>query len=241
MTKLPPVLVFHGALGAASQFSPLIDFLNSKGVEVRVIEFEGHGSRDLNGDFSMETFAANVDEAARECSEKPLIFGYSMGGYAAMLAAVKGTPMAGIITLGTKMSWNPEIAQKERSMLNPEKLMEKVPAFARELELRHDKIGWTHLLSKTADMMEVLGNSPSLTAENLNRIQVPVLMALGDRDEMVSAEETLQSYRQIPGSASCILPGTRHPIEKLEPGLLYFLIERWTKLAAKYPTTQKVS
>lgn len=236
-----PILIFHGALGAASQFTRIAEFLDSLGEISKVIEFEGHGHQPLNHEFSMSAFADQVKDQVNACEEKPLVFGYSMGGYAALLASLSGASMAGLITLGTKMLWTPEIAQKERRMLNPEKLMEKVPAFAKELEMRHQSLPWTNLLERTADMMTTLGDHPPLKDENLQRIQIPVLYALGDRDEMVSAEEAIHAYRQTPGAAFSILPGTRHPIEKLDPELMYFLIQQWRKMAARYPTIQKVS
>lgn len=236
-----PILFFHGALGAASQFTRITEFLHSKGEMCKVFEFEGHGHQPLNHDFSMSAFADQVKDQVNAFEEKPLVFGYSMGGYAALLASLSGASMAGLITLGTKMLWTPEIAQKERRMLNPEKLMEKVPAFAKELELRHQSLPWTNLLERTADMMTTLGDHPPLVDESLLKIQIPVLYALGDRDEMVSAEETIHAYRQTPGAVLSILPGTRHPIEKIDPELMYFLIQQWRKMAARYPTTQKVS
>lgn len=234
-----PILIFHGALGGAAQFASLTGFLAEKGEQIEVIEFEGHGNRPLIKSFTMDTFASNVKDALQRYDVPPLVFGYSMGGYAALLAAIQGANPVGIITLGTKMHWSPEISAAEIRMLNPDKLLEKVPAFVKELEIRHQSLPWRDLLQKTADMMVMLGANPPLTEKNLQEVSVPVLYALGDRDEMVGTEETLNAYRQTPGAACSLLPGTRHPIEKVDPELIYFLILQWRKLAAKYPTTQK--
>ena len=66
------------------------------------------------------------------------IFGYSMGGYVALwLARFYPDRVGKIFTLGTKLKWNDEEAEKEIKMLNPEKVELKVPAFAQQLAERH--------------------------------------------------------------------------------------------------------
>ena len=55
-----------------------------------------------------------------------------MGGYVALQLANKHPKyVQKIITLGTKFAWDKETAAKEVKMLNPEKIEEKIPAFAK--------------------------------------------------------------------------------------------------------------
>jgi pimeloyl-ACP methyl ester carboxylesterase len=69
-------------------------------------------------------------------------------------------------------------------------------------------------------MMIGLGNDPVLTEGDMAKISIPVRYGLGDRDEMVTLDETARFYRATPGAELVVLPGTRHPIEKVRPHLL---------------------
>lgn len=142
------------------------------------------------------------------------IFGYSMGGYVALnLALHHPQRVKSIYTLATKFDWSAEAAAKETKLLNPEKTAEKVPAFAAALAQRHHPEDWKQVMRKTADMLLHLGNQPTLTAGNLPQLQLPVQVAVGDQDTMVSVEETLWAYRLLPDARLQVLPGTRHPLE----------------------------
>ena len=99
-------------------------------------------------------------------------------------------------------------------MLNPEKIAEKVPAFAKALEQKHGE-NWKTVLTKTAEMMINLGNSPALPLTSLAEIQHSVLIYVGDKDNMVTLEETIAAYRQLQNGQLLVLPQTQHPFEKV--------------------------
>jgi hypothetical protein len=48
---------------------------------------------------------------------------------------------------------------------------------------------------------------------------------LGDTDKTVSVEETTAVFRQWPGARLCVLPGTPHPLEKVDIDFLSQLIQ----------------
>ena len=75
-------------------------------------------------------------------------------------------------------------------------------------------------MRRTAAMMQQLGAQPLLTPETLAQIPVPVRIAVGDHDPMVTIEETVQAYRQLPNAQLQILPATKHPLEQLHWPLL---------------------
>lgn len=134
----PALLLLHGALGAKSQLEPLKKIIEND-FEIHLLNFEGHGDKNSNNDFSIELFAKNLLDFLNENNvEKVNIFGYSMGGYVALqLATQHPKRFEKIVTLGTKFKWSPEEAAKETRMLNPEKIEEKVPAFANYLNQLH--------------------------------------------------------------------------------------------------------
>jgi len=92
---------------------------------------------------------------------------------------------------------------------------EKVPAFASLLESRHGA-KWQDVMTRTADMMQELGNKPTLTESVLKKIKCPVMLMRGSEDHMVSEEETLWAKNAIPNAIYVELEGQPHPFEKTD-------------------------
>lgn len=211
------LLLLHGALGAAATLQPLQDLLQSS-YTVHTLNFSGHGGEPLPEAFRIELFADDVLQYLDQHNLQQVdVFGYSMGGYVALyLALYHPTRIGRIFTLATKFAWSPETAAKEARMLQPEKIEEKVPQFAATLAARHAPQDWKAVMHKTADMMQHLGEQPLLTADNLPQISIPVQVSVGDRDNMVSVEETAWAYRHLPNARLLVLPDTRHPLELVD-------------------------
>lgn len=112
-------------------------------------------------------------------------------------------------------------------MLNAETIEQKLPGFAKTLERRHSANGWKEVLNKTASMLMNLGKTNFLMNQDLSSFNKPVLTMLGDRDKMVSLEETVLMYKKIPGAALNILPLTPHPIEQVDERTLAFMIHEF--------------
>lgn len=210
-----PLLLLHGAIGSSAQLKPIAAALTDR--EVHALDFSGHGGKPINGVFSIERFAADVlDFLDANHVAQADFFGYSMGGYVALFLAHTHPRRVGrILTLATKFEWSPEIAAKEIKMLDPEKITEKIPAFAAELEKRHTPNDWKQVLSQTAELMTGLGHENRLPAHDLASIAQTVRLMIGDRDTMVTLEETISVYRLLPNASLAVLPMTPHPIEKI--------------------------
>ncbi len=221
------LLLLHGAIGAADQLQPLADALRDS-YDVHVLNFSGHGGKPFFDDaFTMNGFAGEVMgymDAHR--IERASIFGYSMGGYVAMCLA-KSLPhrVNKIVTLATKYHWDEATAAREIKNLDPEKIAAKVPAFAAALQERHAPNDWKEVLQRTANMMVALGADNPLKMEDHAAIQTPVLILLGDRDTMVTLDETVAVYRALPNAQFGVLPGTPHPIEQVDVRMVSFLVK----------------
>lgn len=215
------MLFLHGALGTSKQFERFIPHFSSD-VAVHTLTFSGHGGRPLDGKYSMEVFMRDIlDFMDEKGMEKTDIFGYSMGGYAALYTALRHPERIGsIITLGTKFDWSAGAAEKETKMLDPEKIEAKVPAFAEKLKQVHTPEGWKGVLHKTADLMHGLANGQGLSWEDLKQIQHPVTICLGDQDIMVSREESEKAAALLPNGTFNLLEGVPHPIEKVDVKIL---------------------
>lgn len=211
------MLLLHGALGAASQFGPLLPLLADR-FQLHTLDFQGHGGQPFpERPFSIHHCALEVLQWMQERGiEQTDIFGYSMGGYVGLYLARHHPARVGrLFTLATKFDWNPDGAAREAAMLNPEKMQQKVPQFYAALQQRHSPNNLDELLHRTAAMMTALGEQPEVTLQDLAQIQTPVRVGVGDRDQMVSIEETVQIFRQIPNGQLAVLPATPHPIEKV--------------------------
>lgn len=223
------LLLLHGAIGAADQLQPLAQVLAAH-YNVHTLSFSGHGGIVPHAEgYSIRVFANDVlDYMQLNGLEQVSILGYSMGGYVAMyLAAHCPDKVERVMTLATKYLWTEEIAAREVKMLVPEKIEEKLPAFAATLAQRHAPVSWKEVLHATAAMMRELGEMPVLTEEVYARISTPCLLLLGDRDKMVSLEETVDVYKCLPNAQMAVLPGTAHPIEQVDISLLDFFARRF--------------
>lgn len=216
------VLILHGALGSASQLEPVSAALQNKGMHVHAMNFSGHGGVSFSSAFGIEQFAEDVLHELDGLHLAAVnIFGYSMGGYVALWFAKHHPNRVGkIITLGTKFDWSVESASQEINKLNPEKILEKIPAFARILEHRHSPNDWKELMRKTADMMMGLGQRPLLTQEILRTIQHPTRICLGDQDDMADRKYSEAVAAFLSDGEFLLLENTPHPIEKVSTGQL---------------------
>ena len=210
------LLLLHGALGAASQFDRMSEILRQD-FETLAMNFPGHGGREIpNEPFSFQIF---VDDLIRFLDENNIdmidVFGYSMGGYAALWLAKDYPERVGkIFTLATKMDWNETTARRESGMLDPEKMQEKIPTFTKVLEQRHSPQDWKIVVHKTAGMMIDLAKN-HLTDKDFNSIKHLAMISVGDKDTMVSVEESRHVAEQLTNGKLHIFPETLHPFEKV--------------------------
>lgn len=220
------LLLLHGAIGSSVQLEPLANLIKDS-FKITLLNFSGHGGKSIPEDpFSIEMFADETVNLIDKGRLKDVnIFGYSMGGYVALyIARFFPGRINKIFTTATKFDWNEETSLKESKLLNVDKILEKIPSFAEQLKQRHSEKNWKVVLEKTAQMMINMGKKNPLTEKDLNEIDNEVLVSVGDRDNMVSIEETVNTYRNLKNGKLLILPGTPHPIEKISTERLSYEI-----------------
>jgi pimeloyl-ACP methyl ester carboxylesterase len=229
--NLPRLLLLHGALGAASQFETLKKNLASD-FEILAYNFPGHGGREIpEQSFSFSLFTNDLLKflIARKI-DTINIFGYSMGGYAALWMA-KHFPerVNTIFTLATKFDWNEDSSQREASMLNTEKMEEKIPAFAKALMERHAPANWKEVVNKTRDMILDLGKS-HLEENDFRSIKHSVTIGVGEKDNMVSIDESRNVAALLPAGNFISFPEMQHPFEKADIDQLMIVISSFFKI-----------
>jgi pimeloyl-ACP methyl ester carboxylesterase len=223
------VLLLHGAIGSSAQLLPLAQALSNQ-YDVRTVDFSGHGGKPMpDQPFSIALFAKDVlDYIEMNSLSQVSVFGYSMGGYVGMyLAKHHPDKLNKLVTLATKFHWDGSTSEKEARMLVPEKILEKLPSFAQTLGQRHAPADWKQVLNKTATMLLAMGANNPLRPEEYAHIVTPSLILLGDRDKMVTLEETVEVYKALPAGQMGMLPATPHAIEQVNLPVLTDLIKRF--------------
>ena len=220
------LILLHGALGCAKDLQPLKDRLQDRYI-LHVFDFPGHGDfSSSDTEFGIPAFAHSLDHYCKDVGQAPMVFGYSMGGYVALYAkAYLKTPMKGVITLGTKYAWDIPTAEKETALLNAERIISQYPDWAMQLKKAHGD-QWAVLLDQTASMMKDLGKHPLLGAEILKSLSCPVTVLRGEKDRMVSAEESQMMAEAIPNGHFVELPGQPHPLDRVDLELLITFIDQ---------------
>jgi len=222
------LLLLHGALGSQQQFDPLIEVLKNH-FSIHTFNLPGHGGNKIPEKFSIPLFEeALVQYLDKHELTEVYVFGYSMGGYIALQTA-KNHPgrIKKIMTLGTMLKWNPEIAANEIKMLNPDIIITKVPKFAEQLKQRHAPQDWKEVMKKITAMMIELGDGAAMTLEDFEKINIPVLVGLGSQDQMVKKEETMEIVDRLPQGEFRMFEGWKHPIEGVEVEELAQIIISW--------------
>jgi pimeloyl-ACP methyl ester carboxylesterase len=208
------LLLLHGALGSKRQMLPL-----QQRVGGAVIDFTGHGERAIPPTgLTFAQFVEDIDRAyAANGFTKAHLFGYSMGGYAALLYAAQFPErVLSVATLGTKLVWTEEGLQKELRMLDPEKIEAKVPAFAKALADVHGADRWPTLVGAIAKSMSELAAAPLLTPEVCAHIDCQVLLCVGDEDTTAVPHDTRIFASGLQRANVHVLRGTRHPFESVD-------------------------
>lgn len=216
------ILFLHGALNSSNQFENLKTQLPNN-FNFHAINFSGHGGNliPLNG-LSFEVFVNDILlYLDNNKISKINLFGYSMGGYAALMFALKYPErVEKIFICSVKLKWDLVSASKEVDFLNPEKMLEKVPTFANNLMVLHGMNVWKNLLKSTSDMFMDLAKGQLLSDEDFLKIQHPVLIAIGDRDKTANLNDTIHVFGKLPNSQLLVMPNTPHDFSKIDFDLL---------------------
>jgi pimeloyl-ACP methyl ester carboxylesterase len=225
-----PLILLPGALGAAEQFKPLLTHLVR--YQTFTYNFPGHGGRQLptNG-LTMEALAEDFIRWLTDFRLRDVeVFGYSMGGYIALLAAAQRPDLiAKVCTLGTKFDWSARTAADLNAGLDPSVIEARAPKAAEVLAARHHK--WTYLAWATMQMLDQLGAAPLLTDELLPRIEIPALILRGEGDKVVTEAESRHVADLLPNATFDTIANSRHHWEQTSlPDLLpvmtnFFVIE----------------
>ncbi|MGD8487315.1 MAG: alpha/beta hydrolase [Chloroflexota bacterium] len=148
------------------------------------------------------------------------IMGLSMGARTAVeLAIAQPQRLLSLVAVSVSLE-NEPAASVARRRLDPAAIERDDPAFAAELERRHDSYQgaghWWQLVSAIRDDTLAL-TAPTPT--ELRRIRLPVLLAYGDRDPWVPLAQAVRIKRQLPDARLLVVPECGHVVEAERPSI----------------------
>jgi len=211
----PCLLLLPGLLGAiSSQWRPFLKPLSEK-YRLLLVDLRGHGRSQNNAptlaiNQMLEDLTGLLDQLN---IEQLHIAGYSLGGYLGLMLAInQPRRVTTLLMHATKFYWTPEAAAKMRQQLDPDVMAQKVPTYADQLVQEHGGRQWRVLVRQAAELTASLVND-GLSERQLKNAQLPVLVSVGDRDELVILPEAFRLSRALPHGELLVLPNTHHPLQ----------------------------
>jgi len=219
----PPLIMLHGATSA-----PLEDWAAQRpafrqAFRLYLPDARGHaGTRwDARDGFSNEMLVADLLGFADALGLETFhLVGFSMGAMTSLMFAARHPDrLRTAIICGIDIFREPR-ASVARRLMDPERILREEPAWAKELERRHDPVqgpgGWQHLLPAIATDV---ATQPLPTPAELRNIRLPVLLVYGDRDVFVPPDHAVAIYRQLPAARLLMAPNCPHQVMVYQPAL----------------------
>lgn len=212
----PPLVLLHGASSSALEDWGHQRALFRQAFTCYLLDARGHAATYWSGSGGwsraalVEDLGAFADALGLETFH---VAGFSMGALTALIFAVRRPErLSSALIAGIDVEAEPRTSIARRAM-DPERIEREEPAWARQLERRHDPVqgagGWRRLMGA---MAAAAGDEPVLSAAQLRTARVPVLVACGDRDPWVPLEHAVALRRQLPDARLLVAPGCDHVV-----------------------------
>lgn len=187
-----PLILLHGNGGSIRSQKNRIEYFSEK-YKVVVIDSRAHGkSIDSTTVLTYEMMAKDVHDLLDTLKiDSALIWGQSDGGVLALLLATH-YPEKVRKAAGFGINIRPD-----STAILPE-LMRMVDAAARNSKSKKEK-----------QLMLLLANHPHIPAVDLQKIQAPFLVMMGDRDA-IQIEHSAEIFRNIPHGFLFVMPASTH-------------------------------
>ena len=236
-----PLVLLHGATDTHEFWNPFIPFFSER---YRVIapDNRGHG-RTINPDSHL-TYPMMADDLVGLIQaldlDSPLIFGYSDGGQAALDFAIRYPGLAGALVIGGiwfQFSQTYQDAIRKAGFISDGLIDYEV--FERQVpENWEERLGEVHIDPRPDYPRILLSNLAQLwwtplnyTGEDFQKVSVPILIIMGEKDEMISWEEGQELSSQIPQAEFTLIPDAEHTEVIVEQGaflnLVLDFLARW--------------
>jgi len=219
----PPLIMLHGATSAGREDFAAQVPLFSKAFLLFLPDARGHAATRWDVDDGW-SYAELVDDLAAFADALGLatfhLLGFSMGAMTALQFAVRWPErVRTLIVAGITTQREPRVSVVRR-LMDPDWIDRNEPRRAATLARRHDAVqgvdAWRRLLPAIAHDVAV---QPLLGPRDLRRIELPTLVAVGDRDVFVPVDHAWGLARQLPDARLLVAPDCPHEIMARRPAL----------------------
>jgi pimeloyl-ACP methyl ester carboxylesterase len=230
------VLLLHGGL---SNSDALLDSVGGPlGERRRIAAFDrrGHGrTADTPEAFHYESMVDETVAVIGHIGGPVHVVGWSDGGIVGLLLALRRPELIGrLVVIGTNYHWNvlPDLAvapmDEEVAGESPTADDEDggIVALMAASYAERSPDGPDHFPVVAAKGFHLFGVEPEMTADDLARVSVPVLVMAGD-DDLVPLSHTAAFFAGLPEAQLAIVPGASHALPMEHPNEVVGLIERF--------------
>jgi pimeloyl-ACP methyl ester carboxylesterase len=233
--RRPALLLLPGLLGSIqTQWRAFTETLANE-YYVILMDLRGHGrSTNETSELRPDPMVQDILGLLNHLQINQVhVAGYSLGGYLGLILAQNQPRRVGsLIMHATKFYWTEKAAALVRRQLDPDKIAESVPVYADQLVQAHGGRHWRELVRQAADLVSWLVEN-GLKEKIVTNIYTPVLVSVGDRDEMVPLNEAYRLSRALPNGELLTLPGVRHPFQTIRPMPLLPMIQHFPRMTGK--------
>jgi pimeloyl-ACP methyl ester carboxylesterase len=196
-------LVFiHGAAGRKEELHPLATGLLDH-VTCWSLDLLGHNGRRMPEAFGLMEMVQDIVSGLDRCGfDRPYLFGYSFGGYLALLIArLFPDRVAGCCVLATHLVYDVPAIRQSLLILSAQKIQRMEDNWVRDIYVR-----FRHMLETFES------NDLVILQDDLRSIQAPVLVLGGQEDPLVNAHKMQGLAKLLPHHRCVVFPGSAHPI-----------------------------
>ncbi len=201
---------------------------------VIAVDLRGHGkTNNPSGILTLSAFVEDLHTLYDSLQiETAYLCGYSLGGYIGLTYGLKNpSKVRSLMMHGTKFFWTQAAVQAAMKDFDPATIMQKVPVWGESLQRDHEPgngtDGWKHLLKASALFIGSMQRH-GLAQTDLSRAAFPIIISIGDADEIIPREEAEQLVSLLPHARLQIMSNTKHPMQSVqkapfvEPTLSFF-------------------
>ncbi len=222
--KRPTLVLLHGGMSSSGSLQRSIGRRLAKDFRIAAFDRRGHGrTADTAAPFHYEDMALETIAFLEWLGTPAHLVGHSDGGIVALLVALRRPDLVKrMVVVGANFHFSGLLPTPPFDYASTQ--FEQW----REKYARTSPDGADHARAIIEKTLTMFATEPTMTTEDLKKIEVPVLVMAGD-DEVIDLAHTAALYEALPNSQLAIVPGTSHAVLKERPRESSRLIRRFLR------------